>query len=163
MEEFFVYLDHELRLKRGIPISVDLFGYTVWEPIWGQDYDLNIGQRLDKAAFNFDFVSPMVYPSHYTPGFLDMANPALYPYEVVHENILSGEKLLASLREKSPDLKVCSLRPWIQDFDLGADYGPEEVRAQMKASVDGGASGWLIWNAGNRYTEAALEPKGQVE
>lgn len=163
MRSFFGYMDAELREKAGIPISADLFGLTMW----AHDSDLNIGQRLDNAARHFDFVSPMVYPSHYPTGFEGFANPADHPYEVVHDNLVKGQKVFAvllqedlALKEKNPalSLKIATVRPWLQDFDLGAVYTPAMVKAQMKASVDGGASGWIFWNAGNVYTESAFAP-----
>ena len=43
-------------------------------------------------------------------------------------------------------------RPWIQDFNLGAVYDASKVRAEIKASRDAGASGWLLWNPRNVYT-----------
>ena len=57
------------------------------------------------------------------------------------------------------------MRPWLQDFDLGADtsrgivYDAAKVKAQIKAAEDAGASGWLLWNARNVYTEEALKKK----
>lgn len=51
-------------------------------------------------------------------------------------------------------------RPWIQDFTasyLGAGnykvYGKEEVEAQIKALYENGINEFLLWNAGNRYTQ----------
>jgi hypothetical protein len=167
IRSFFGYMDAEVREKSGIPISADLFGLTMW----AHDSDLNIGQKLDSAARHFDYVSPMVYPSHYPSGFEGFANPADHPYEVVHDNLVKGDEVFAAirkddlaLREKNPglSLKIASVRPWLQDFDLGADYTPDMVRAQMKASVDGGASGWIFWNARNVYTESAFAPDKQA-
>ena len=159
MNEFFTYLDRELRVNRRIPISVDLFGMTMWNHY----YDLNIGQRLEYAARHFDFVSPMVYPSHYPSGFEGLANPAEHPYRIIYDNMVRGEGFLASLRSEYPGEKISTVRPWLQDFDLGAYYGPDKVRAQIDASMEGGASGWILWNAANRYTEAALESIVEVE
>ncbi|MBI4457457.1 hypothetical protein HY633_00650 [Candidatus Uhrbacteria bacterium] len=161
LADFFAFLDQELRIKRGVAISVDLFGLTMWQ----HQHDLGIGQLLDRAAPHFDYVSPMVYPSHYPPGFDGFANPAIHPYEVVYKNLVRGqivfEAAAASRKEAigrgahlPPTARV---RPWIQDFDLGAVYTPDMVRAQMKAAVDGGASGWLLWNARNVYTESAMK------
>ncbi len=157
------YFDRELRQRRGIPLSVDLFGLTMWQ----HDSDLGIGQRLADAAPRLDFVSPMVYPSHYPPGFEGFSNPALYPYEVVYRNLLRGNQFLEALNLKNgvlaesdppvPVPRLASLRPWIQDFHMGAVYDAARVRAQIRASADAGASGWLLWNAANTYTESALE------
>jgi hypothetical protein len=159
MEDFFRYLNKELRIKNGIPISVDLFGLTMWQ----HDYDLNIGQRLLESMPYFDFISPMVYPSHYPAGFIGCANPAACPYEVVHRNMQRGQEIhqrfdvgTASDLPAKPEL--ATFRPWLQDFHLGATYTPEMVRQQMKATEDGGGSGWLLWNARNVYTESALLP-----
>jgi hypothetical protein len=165
MGEFFKYLDAELREKRGIPLSVDLFGLTMWE----HNYDLNIGQRIDVAAKHFDFISPMVYPSHYPAGFNKYANPAARPYEVIRDNMARGKILFDRLGAESaayaaehpgvPPPRIATVRPWLQDFDLGADYTPAMVRGQITASMEGGATGWLLWNARNVYTEAALLPE----
>jgi len=51
------------------------------------------------------------------------------------------------------------VRPWLQDFDLGADYGPEEVRAQIRAANELGINSWMLWSASNKYTESALLPE----
>lgn len=152
--EFFSYFEDEFR-GTGLMTSVDLFGLVMWQ----HDYDLNIGQKLSVAAPHFDYVSPMVYPSHYPPGFDGHANPSDYPYEIIYRNLVRGQPVTDALRAADPDARIATIRPWIQDFDLGADYDAAKVKAQMKASEDGGASGWLIWNARNVYTEAALAPE----
>ena len=51
------------------------------------------------------------------------------------------------------------LRPWLQDFDLGADYNASMVRAQIKAVTDATGDdfgGFMLWNARNVYTEEVL-------
>ncbi len=162
--DFFAFLDAELRQKAGIPISADLFGLTMAQ----HHTDLGIGQRLDTGARHFDFISPMVYPSHYASGFDGFANPADHPYEVIYDNMVRGQEVFAALKKESDAARaqnpqagftVATARPWIQDFNLGATYTAAMVRAEMKAVADGGGSGWLIWNAGNVYTESAFGPK----
>ncbi|HWI53229.1 MAG TPA: putative glycoside hydrolase, partial [Symbiobacteriaceae bacterium] len=54
-----------------------------------------------------------------------------------------------------------SMRPWLQDFSWGYPYGPAEVRAQIQATYDAGYNEWILWNAANVYTEAALRPLGK--
>lgn len=161
MEKFYSYLDKELRQRDGARISADLFGLVTWN----HDTDMNIGQRLDKAVRHFDFISPMVYPSHYPPGFMGFANPADHPYEIVHESLVRAKQVTdpleaedqANAAAKRPYVPVATMRPWIQDFDIGADYTPAMIRAQMKATADAHGSGWLIWNARNSYTKEALD------
>ena len=131
--------------------------------MWQHEYDLNIGQRLSDALPHFDFISPMVYPSHYPDGFNGYANPATRPYDVIYQNLVRGQaiydKLEAAAEEDGVELPhLGTIRPWIQDFDLGAVYTADMVRAQMTATEDAHGSGWLIWNARNVYTESAFAP-----
>jgi hypothetical protein len=148
MNEFYSYL-HENLKDLGVPISGDVFGMTT------TNYDdLNIGQILESALKYFDYVAPMVYPSHYPSGFINLANPADNPYEVIKYSmdIAVGRAIVAS---STPN----KLRPWLQDFDLGADYDAVKVRAQMQATYDSGLDSWMMWNASNKYTTSAFKIK----
>lgn len=175
IREFFAYLRTSLPDAK---ISADLFGLSTVN----KD-DLGIGQVLEDAYEYFDFVSPMVYPSHYANGFIGLQNPGAYPYEVMKYSLDQARKRreafvfsLASTTKISlaeASRKVGTLRPWIQDFDLGAEYTPEMVRKEFKAVYDAlGVSssstnparaesygGWYIWDPSNAYTEQALEPE----
>ena len=51
-----------------MPISADIFGLAAWRAM-DFNFDLNIGQRLIDALPYFDYVSPMIYPSHYPDNF----------------------------------------------------------------------------------------------
>jgi len=43
--------------------------------------------------------------------------------------------------------------------DQIVEYGPNEVRAQIKAMEDfGHAAGWLLYDSANQYTVEALKP-----
>lgn len=144
LEEFFRNLHADL-LDIGIPLSADLFGMTMTNTD-----DLNIGQVLERAEPYFDYIAPMVYPSHYPTGFNGFKNPAEKPYEVVHLAMSSGrDRMIAA---SSSPLK---LRPWLQDFDLGADYDAAKVRAQIQATYDAGLTSWMIWDPSNKYTRGA--------
>ncbi|MDQ7814682.1 MAG: putative glycoside hydrolase [Patescibacteria group bacterium] len=147
MRDFFQRVGGTLQEEK-IPVSFDLFGLT-----YCTTDDLNIGQRLADVYPFADFLSPMAYPSHYANGFEGFANPALYPYEVVKRTLEKGiEMLKVTDPDLDPDEFRKKSRPWIQDFDIGANYDAAKVKAQIKASRDAGASGWLIWNARNVYT-----------
>lgn len=146
IEEFFAYV-HEHTKDTGMTLSADLFGMVTTN----RD-DLNIGQVLERATPYFDYIAPMVYPSHYPSGFNGHANPNDYPYEVVN---YSMERAVERL--KAATTSPQKLRPWLQDFDYGGDYGPAEVRAQIQATYDAGLDGWMLWSPGNNYTREALE------
>ncbi|MDP2593439.1 MAG: putative glycoside hydrolase [bacterium] len=170
LESFFSFLRQELSAE-GIIISADLFGMTT---VAYSGFDLNIGQVLEKAAPYFDYVSPMVYPSHYPSGFNGWGNPNHYPYEVVK---YSMDEALKKLVATTTTVRVGGaepistttpliyrklyfgaerLRPWLQDFDYGGDYDIEEVRAQIQATYDAGLNSWMLWSPSNVYTRDAL-------
>lgn len=148
MRSFFEYL-HENFKDTGIVISADLFGMTA------TNYDdLNIGQILEDAAPNFDFIAPMVYPSHYPVGFMGyktVAEVNAHAYEIVNYSMKIAAARLVAIGE-SP----LKLRPWLQDNDYPVHYTPEMVRAQIQATYDAGLTSWMLWDAGNTYTQAAL-------
>jgi hypothetical protein len=158
LREFFEYLHNELE-KTEIVTSADLFGMTTTN----RD-DLNIGQVLENTLPYFDFVAPMVYPSHYPKNFNGWANPNDHVYELVHFAMNSASNRASELasatttpewiREKVNPLQ---LRTWIQDFDYGGNYDVPEIRAQIKATYDAGLSSWMVWSPSNRYTVGALE------
>ncbi|MEX2013438.1 MAG: putative glycoside hydrolase [Parcubacteria group bacterium] len=152
LKDFFEYLHDSLK-DTGVKLSVDLFGMTTTA-----ENDMNIGQVLENALPYFDYVSPMVYPSHYPPTWGGFSNPAEHPYEVVRIAMSRGmerERILNisnGLATSTPS----KFRPWLQDFNLGAVYGPDKVRAQIQATYDAGLTSWMLWNAGNKYTTSAL-------
>jgi hypothetical protein len=135
----------------GAFVGADVFGYTAFN-----ENDTDIGQRIEELAPHVDFLCPMVYPSGYHLGIPGYRNPVAHPYEVVHESV----RLIRKRATGAP----MQVRPWLQDFrDYAFDrriFGVPEVRAQMKAAVDGGGTGWMLWNPRNDYTGAALNQKG---
>jgi hypothetical protein len=77
LELFFKYL-HEHIEPTGVVMSADLFGMTA-----SNFDDLGIGQVLERALPYFDYIMPMVYPSHYPKLFNGYSDPNLYPYEII--------------------------------------------------------------------------------
>ena len=145
LRSFFEYL-HENFGPAGIPISADLFGMTA------TNYDdLNIGQVLEDAAPNFDFIAPMVYPSHYPTGFNGYKDVNAHPYDIVNYSMAIAAKRLTAIGEST-----LKLRPWLQDNDYPVPYTPAMVRAQITATYDAGLTSWMLWDAGNTYTQSAL-------
>jgi hypothetical protein len=149
LKNFFVYLHDHLK-DTGLKTSADLFGMTTTA-----SDDMGIGQIFENALPYFDYVMPMVYPSHYPPNFMNYKNPAQHPYELIQYTMKSAVDRREALAT-STGQTLAKLRPWLQDFDLGADYGPEEVKAQIKATYDVGLDSWALWSASNKYTKGAL-------
>ncbi|MCA9363900.1 hypothetical protein KC727_01655 [Candidatus Kaiserbacteria bacterium] len=163
--------------------SVDLFGMTT------TNYDdLSIGQVQDRTAPYFNFIAPMVYPSHYPNGFLNLGNPNDHPYEVVYHAMATGVERMQSTTTPMQGFLHTPImvpqasstpafsgqytktaygpekfRTWIQDFDYGGDYDAADVHAEIQASYDAGVRSWMIWAPSNIYTKEALEPAATTE
>lgn len=146
----FLTTAHDALNQRGVALSADIFGIAMWD-----NNDNGIGQQLEDLAPAVDYLSPMIYPSHFALGSIGFDVPNDHPYEVILESLKRGGARVANAKR--------ILRPWLQDFSYGKGiaYGSKEVRAQIQATTDYGASGWLLWNANNDFTESALLPQGR--
>ncbi|MCX6723426.1 MAG: hypothetical protein NT094_05195 [Candidatus Staskawiczbacteria bacterium] len=157
IKEFFTYTRQQLSTEK---ISVDLFGETTINTD-----DMGIGQIIEDAFYNFDYISPMVYPSHYANGFQGFTNPAERPYEVIKysmDSALAREKAYYNklLTENQPTFAKASadktkFRPWLQDFNMGAIYDADMVGQEIKATQDSLGNnfvGFMLWNPSNIYT-----------
>ncbi len=143
MREFYTFLDTELSAEPAW-MSLDMFGFVM------ERHDgMSIGQRLEDAVDHTDFVSPMMYPSHYPAGHLGLKNPAAAPAAVFDNGMKKGLPYFENKRAK--------VRPWIQAFHIGAQYGGKNIRAQIDTIEKYPNAGWLMWNAANRYTGDGLK------
>jgi len=157
LESFFAYMADSFK-DSDVVLSGDLFGMVTTN-----SDDLNIGQVLERALPYFDYIAPMVYPSHYPKTFIGLGNPAAHPYEVIKYSMDSAVKKVDALKSSTTTpawirehVRREQLRPWLQDFNLGATYTAEMVRLQMDATYDSGLTSWMLWDASNTYTVDAL-------
>ncbi|HEY4475641.1 MAG TPA: putative glycoside hydrolase [Candidatus Paceibacterota bacterium] len=167
LREFFEYVRRELSEKK---ISADIFGLVTVNA-----NDIGVGQVLEDVVPSFDAIAPMVYPSHYHSGFLGYKSPAQFPYEVVKysleraiariENYAATSTAATSTMIQDSGFEIqAKLRPWLQDFDLGANYDAAMVKSQIQAVLDAASTtpellgGWMLWNPENVYTKDALIP-----
>ncbi len=156
IQTFFQYMRDALAGKR---ISADLFGLVTV----AQD-DSGIGQYLEDILPYVDYIAPMVYPSHFYPGSFNIQNPAAHPYEIIINSMQSAIERLR-IAQATTTIQLAQFRPWFQSFNLGADYTPEMVRAQITAwdtvasATPQFSSGWFLWNPSNTYQREALLPE----
>ncbi|MEW6182032.1 MAG: putative glycoside hydrolase [Bacillota bacterium] len=126
-------------------LSAAIFGFMGY----AKD-DQRIGQRPERLAPFLDFMSPMAYPSHYSPGNYGFSNPNAHPAEVVNGTLADFEKLI--------DTSGCRLRPWLQAFTMGSPpYGTAEIKAQTRVTEKRDIHTWLLWNAGCVYHQDAMQ------
>lgn len=144
--EFVKYAREQLN-PLGVRVSVDIFGYAASAPASG------IGQDFNGISKYVDVISPMIYPSHYGPGWFGSPVPDAAPYTTIYGAAVDTHKKLEEIDQYKP-----IVRPWIQDFTASwipgyIPYGKEEVEAQIRALKDTGIKEFLLWNASNVYTE----------
>ncbi len=172
LEKFFSYLHARVAVSQDghMPVmSADLFGMTTTNTD-----DLSIGQVLERALPYFNYIAPMVYPSHYPPHFNGWPDPNKAAYGVVHFSMTEAVRRVEATTTpvaafglerigtttpalyKKPAYPRTVLRPWLQDFDYGGEYGPKEVREQIQATYDAGLTSWMLWAPSNYYTREAL-------
>jgi hypothetical protein len=85
IDEFLAYMKSELP---GVIISADVFGIIMESPADTEQ----IGQYLENVGKDIDYISPMVYPSHYASGQIvnkvEFPAPDLEPYKVVYNALV---------------------------------------------------------------------------
>lgn len=179
LERFFKYLHEEME-PTGAVISADLFGMTA-----SNTDDLGIGQVLERTLPYFDYIMPMVYPSHYPDSFNGYSDPNNYPYEIIKyamdravartiatqtsvrtldgqpamkkETVPATATTATTTREVAtgfytkPVFDKGKIRPWLQDFDYGKNYLPQDILAQTRGTYDAGLTSWIFWDPGNKY------------
>ncbi len=136
--------------EKEVYVSADVFGWVA-----SAQNDVGIGQHWEALTNVVDIMCPMMYPSHYGPGNYGLSVPDAFPYETIDRGIKDAIE-----RDAHVDTPA-KLRPWIQDFTAPwvkgyIRYGPAEVEAQIRALEDNGINEYLLWNAGNYYTEGGI-------
>ncbi len=118
--------------REGCLLSADIFGYVLTDKLDG-----GIGQNLETIIKYVDFISPMIYPSHYSDGSFGYTNPNNHPYEIVSAALDDGIKR---------GVDKSQLRPYLQGFWHTINDVKENIEAAENKSLD-----WLIWNNSSMY------------
>jgi hypothetical protein len=128
-------------------LGASVFGVAATRP-------KEVAQDIRAMAAHLDYVSAMVYPSHWARGEYGVANPNAQPYDIVFRSLQDFEK----------DVRGTGARvvPWIQDFSLGVHYGPAQVGAEIEAAHDAGIDEYLLWDPAVTYTGSALPPDART-
>jgi hypothetical protein len=128
----FLELAHAKLKPMGVTISVDVFGMVAWKT-----QDFGVGQLVETIAPHVDVICPMLYPSHFPPGFLGKKKPGEYPLEIME---LSMRQMITRTDK--------IIRPWVQGFW----YSPGDINAQLDGLVAAKTTGWSVWNPSGRYS-----------
>ena len=116
----------------GCLVSADIFGYVLQNKA-----DNGIGQHLETIAETVDFISPMVYPSHYSKGSFGYQYPNNFPYEVVSAALNDGI---------NRGIEKEKIRPFLQGFWHDSRDVQLNIEAAENKNLD-----WIIWNNSSQY------------
>ena len=144
IQKYLNYAKKELS-PYNVYISADIYGQ-----VGSSSDDMSLGQFWEAVSSEVDYVSPMMYPSHYGKGVYGLDIPDANPYKTIYHS--TKDSINRNNNISSPAI----IRPWIQAFTATwikghIHYGSKEVKEQIKAMKDLGVDEYILWNATNRY------------
>lgn len=112
--------------------------------------DMGLGQHWEAVTQVVDYISPMMYPSHYGNGSYGIAVPDAQPYKTIYYSLKD------SINRNENVGAPAAIRPWIQAFTAKwvkgyINYNEKEIREQIKAMNDLGVTEYLLWSPSNNY------------
>lgn len=144
IQKYLNYAKKELS-PYNVYISADIYGQ-----VGSSSDDMSLGQFWEAVSSEVDYVSPMMYPSHYGKGVYGLEIPDANPYKTIYHS--TKDSINRNNNISSPAI----IRPWIQVFTATwvkghIHYGPKEVKEQIKAMKDLGVDEYILWSATNKY------------
>lgn len=141
--EFIEYASEQIHAVGGA-VSADVYGVVIDsekdQRIVGQDY-VELSKYLD-------YISPMVYPSHYGPYNYNIPVPDAEPYRLVLAAMQSSRKVLAGIEEKKEtSVSDNNLREAIEDEytkkELAALEPLEGIKVQVRPWLQDFTATWV--------------------
>lgn len=144
IQKYLTYAKERLN-PLGIYTSADVYGQ-----VGTFSDDMGLGQHWEAVTQVVDYISPMMYPSHYGNGAYGIAVPDAQPYKTIYYSL--KDSINRNENVKSPAV----IRPWIQAFTAKwvkgyIPYNEREIREQIKAMNDLGVTEYLLWSPSNNY------------
>ena len=146
IEDFLIFAQKALE-PYHVHVSADVFGVIThsWD-----DKPEDIGQTWRKITNNTEYISPMVYPSHYGTGYYGFDVPDQHPYEIIQ--YASREAIERNAAQRKPAIirhwYQGFTAPWVKGYIL---YEEDAIQKQIIAGVELGLDEYIIWNSGNTY------------
>lgn len=144
IQKYLNYAKKELEPYQ-VYISADVYGQ-----VGSSSDDMALGQFWEAVSSEVDYISPMMYPSHYGKGVYGLAVPDANPYKTVYYSTKD------SINRNGNIDNPATIRPWIQAFTATwvkghISYGANEIKEQVKAMEDLGVDEYILWSPTNRY------------
>jgi hypothetical protein len=141
----FTRLADERLAPYGVQHGASVYGVSADRP-W------EVSQDIPGMAEHLDYVSPMIYPSHWAAGEYGVDNPLLQPGDMVDATLRIWLEVTEGTRAR--------VLPWLEDSNYPVSLGHPDraqyVREQIQAAYDLGLREWLLWDSAVRYTDSAM-------
>ncbi|HPL54684.1 MAG TPA: putative glycoside hydrolase [Bacillota bacterium] len=149
IQNYLMYAREQLS-PLNVYISADVYGL-----VGSVSDDMSLGQYWEAISNVVDYICPMMYPSHYANNTYGLPVPDAYPYETVFHS--AKDSVARNKNIETPAV----IRSWIQDFTAPwvkgyIKYSDKQVEDQIRALEENGVKEYLLWNAGNKYSEGAV-------
>lgn len=149
IQNYLIYAREQLS-PLNVYVSADVYGL-----VGSVADDMSLGQYWEAISNAVDYISPMMYPSHYAKGTYGLPVPDAYPYETVFHSV--KDSIARNKNIETPAV----IRPWIQNFTAPwvkgyIKYSDKQVKDQIRALEENGIKEYMLWNAGNIYSEGAV-------
>jgi hypothetical protein len=129
----------------GAAAGAAVFGISAFAPS-------SVAQDVPGMAKFLDFVSPMIYPSHWHAGEYSVKSPVDQPYDIVKQSMMDFNRMMIGTK--------CQVIPWLQNFSWPKTYTAGDVADQIKAVKDTGVNSFYLWNDSSKVGigAPALQP-----
>lgn len=123
-----------------VRLTADVFAIVAWQ----RNIDIrNTGQDIAMMTPYLSQFHPMIYSSHFNRDFNNRLDDIYNkPYSIVKEG------LELAIKKSDPN---CLVIPYLQAFNWKVFYDKQYMFDQLRATVDAGCKGYILWNAGNAY------------
>lgn len=150
IQNYLKYVKEELS-SLEVYLSADVYGQ-----VGTFKDDMGLGQFWEGISGYTDFISPMMYPSHYAKNSYGVKFPDSKPYDIIYKSTLD------SINRNNNIDNPALIRPWIQSFTARwvkgyIPYTKKEINLQVKALKDLKINQYLLWDPSNRYNP--IKPK----
>jgi hypothetical protein len=129
----------------GVQHGASLYGVSADRPT-------EVSQDVEVMADYLDYISPMIYPSHWGPGEYDVADPLHQPRDMVEATLEVWLEATEGRRAR--------IAPWLEDSQYPVSLGfPDRaryVREQIKGTYAMGIDEWILWDSSVKYTTSAM-------
>jgi hypothetical protein len=128
----------------GIQHAASVYGIAADRPT-------QMGQYIPGMARHLDYVSPMIYPSHWAPGEYGVKDPNRQPYAIITQTLKVWKRVTRDRRAR--------VVPWLEDTTYRAWDRPHQVREQIRATRDRGIDEFIMWDPHVDYTVGAYQQR----